>query len=141
MFQLVLVLVCGFLTGAYRLGSGIYVLTTINELRANGVRVLAEAVAPPPDAPSWQSRRRGGWVFNPLLSWVTADGRTVRQQAGSKHKPVRVREGRPVTVFHEPDAPAKLWVEGSGVKARACIDIGFGIVVIMTVLFFAALSP
>ena len=98
-----------------------------NDLRQHGVRVEARVVGPVPGVPASHSRSRGQWVINPLVSFTTPDGRTVRQGVGSRKNPVKVRENAQVILFHAPEDPSRLTVDGHGVRGRAYSEIVFGV--------------
>jgi hypothetical protein len=71
-----------------------------------------------------------------VLSFTTPDGRTVQQAVGSRKRPVRARSNAQVTVFHVPDDPSELVIDGHGVRGRAYTDIvlGLSLAVIVGVL-------
>lgn len=121
-----LVFLVPIVTGLVWAGSGAYHLMTDNELRRRGIRTEARVVGPVPGVPASHSRGRGDWVINPLLSFTTPDGRTVEQGVGSKKRPVRVRANTQVTVFHSPDDPSELAIDGHGVRGRAYTEIVLG---------------
>ncbi|MDX2693717.1 DUF3592 domain-containing protein [Streptomyces ipomoeae] len=127
-------------TGLFWVGSAAYRLMTYNDLRQRGVRVEAQVVGPVPGVPASHSRSRGEWVINPLLSFTTSDGRTVRHGVGSKNRPVRVRQNTQVTVFHAPDDPRELVLDGHGVRARAYTELvlGLSLVLIIALLMIRA---
>ncbi|MEU4656388.1 DUF3592 domain-containing protein [Streptomyces sp. NPDC023723] len=112
-------------TGLTWAGTAAYQLMNHNELRRHGTRVEAQVIGPVPGVQ--HSRSRGPWVINPLLSFTAPDGRTVRQGVGSKRRPIRVREEAHVVLFHAPDDPRQLAVEGHGVRGRACFEIVLGL--------------
>lgn len=121
-----LVFLVPIVTGLVWAGSGVYYLMTDNELRRSGIRTEARVVGPVPGVTASHSRSKGNWVLNPLLSFTTPDGRTVEQGVGSKKRAVRVRADTQVTVFHSPDDPSKLAIDGHGVRGRAYTDIVLG---------------
>ncbi|AKG41481.1 DUF3592 domain-containing protein [Streptomyces xiamenensis] len=122
-----LVFLVPIVTGIVWAGSGVYFLMTDNELRRCGIRTEARVVGPVPGVTASHSRSYGNWVINPLLSFTTPDGRTVEQGIGSKKRAVRVRANTQVTVFHSPDDPSRLAIDGHGVRGRAYTDIVLGV--------------